>query len=106
MFKADENNEYQSVFSFPQIGACDFMKTIYKKHFYEEISKYSNLPDPDTCPIPKSQYEIKQYPFDLKKLEHLKKLAKPGSYLVKFYIVKDDAPVCGALIYGRVTERS
>lgn len=90
----------------PKIKSCDFMKTIYKKYFYEEISKYSNLPSYDVCPIPKGQYEIKEYPMDMKKFEHVKSMAKPGSYRLDWFMIKNDVAVCGVHVFGRITEKS
>lgn len=82
------------------------MKTIYKKFFYDDISKYSNLPNYDACPIPKGKYEIKDYSLDLKKFKHLKSMAKPGSYRFDWFMIKNDVAVCGVHIFGRVTEKS
>lgn len=106
LFKLNDNNEYKLLFGLPKIGTCDFMQSMYKKYFYEEISKYSNLPSPDTCPVLAGQYDIKQYPFDMKKFAHFKRIIKPGSYRMHWFLVKDDVAVCGLLIYGRVTEKS
>lgn len=106
MFKLDENNEYQPYFALPKFGACSFMKTIYKKHFYDEISKYSNLPHYDTCPVPAGKYEIKEYPFDVKSFAYFRSLAKPGSYRLQLFLIQNDVAVCGNIIYGHVTEKS
>lgn len=79
------------------------MKTIYKEYFYEEISKYSNLPHYDTCPIPKGQYDIKEYPFNLKTFAQYKLFIEPGNYRVQMFLVKDGIAVTGVLFYGSVT---
>ncbi|XP_055298801.1 uncharacterized protein LOC129566679 [Sitodiplosis mosellana] len=106
IFKLDEStNEYQSLFALPKFGTCAFMKTIYKKYFYDEISKYSNLPSYDVCPVPQGKYEIKGYPIDMNKFEHLKSFAQPGSYRLDWFMIKDDVAVYGVSIYGQIAEK-
>lgn len=82
------------------------MKTIYKNFFYDDISKYSNLPKYDVCPIPQNQYEIKGYPLDMAKFKGFKSMVKPGSYRLDIFIIKDDIAIYGVSIYGRITEKS
>ena len=84
------------------------MTTIYKKYFYDEISKYSNLPSYDACPVPKGQYDIKGYPLQMDKFQDspLKSFVKPGSYRLDVCMVKDDVAKHCVSIYGRITEKS
>lgn len=30
---------------------CEFMKSFYKEKLYDKIKDYSNLPDPEECPV-------------------------------------------------------
>lgn len=30
---------------------CEFMKTFYKEKLYDKIKDYSNLPNPEECPV-------------------------------------------------------
>lgn len=32
-------------------GFCEFMSTVYKERLYPSIKDYSNLPNPDDCPV-------------------------------------------------------
>lgn len=102
----DENDEYKQVIASPKLGVCNFMKSMYKMYFHEEMSKCSNLPSPETCPVPAGQYDIKQCPFDMKKFGHYKKLVRPGKYRLQSFLIKDDVAVCGIFFYGHVNERS
>ena len=52
VFRSDDGeSEYTQFLKLPKVGICSFMKTIYKKYFYEKIKDYSNLPHYDTCPL-------------------------------------------------------
>lgn len=54
VFRSDTvDGEYTEFMKFPKVGACAFMKTIYKKYFYSSMKDCSNLPSPDTCPLTK-----------------------------------------------------
>lgn len=37
--------------SLPKKAFCEFMKTSYKERLYPQIKDYSNLPNPDDCPV-------------------------------------------------------
>lgn len=74
--------------------------------FYDEISKYSNLPKYDACPVPQVQYEIRGYPFDMQKHDKVKSFAQLGSYRLDIFMVKDDVAVYGVCVYGRITKKS
>lgn len=37
--------------SVPKKGFCDFMSTTYKDRLYDSIKDFSNLPQPDECPV-------------------------------------------------------
>lgn len=104
LFKLNETNEYESIFAFPKIGICNFMRTIYKRYFYEQMSEYSNLPHFDTCPVPGGQYEIKQFPFDMETFKRYKQLIEPGSYRLQNFLVHKNVAVSGIQFYGRVVE--
>lgn len=90
----------------PKMKVCSYMKTIYKKYFYDEISKYSNLPHYDTCPVPKGEYEIEEYPFDMKTFKHFESFIEPGTYRLQLFLIQNDVAVSGVLFYGNVTEKA
>lgn len=53
-YKSDtKDGEYTKYMSFPKVGFCSFMQTVYKKYFYETIKDFSNMPHYDKCPITK-----------------------------------------------------
>lgn len=104
----ESSKEYESLIALPKISTCSFMTTIYKKYFYDEISKYSNLPSYDACPVPKGQYDIRDYPLEMDKFRDspLTSLVKPGNFRLNVFMVKDDVAQYGISIYGRITEKS
>jgi Protein of unknown function (DUF1091) len=40
-----------ALIEFPPKKVCEFLKTTYKKHFYERIKDTTNFPHFDTCPV-------------------------------------------------------
>lgn len=82
------------------------MKSIYKIYFYEKISKYSNLPHYDVCPVPSGNYYIKDFLFDMKMFKKFEDNLGVGSYRVDVFLVHIDVTVCGNLFYGSMTEKS
>lgn len=82
------------------------MRMIYKRYFYEELSKHSNLPHFDTCPLPAGQYEIKEYQLDMAKFKGFRYLFAPGQYRLQQFLIENDVTVTGILFYGRIVEKS
>lgn len=98
-----ESSEYETVFELPEIDTCTFMKTIYKKYFYETVSKYSNLPHFNECPVPHGSFTMKSYPFDL---NVFRTQLHPGNYRLNLFLVHHKVAVSGVLAYGSITEKS
>lgn len=50
---ADGKEEFgeKPYISLPKKAFCEFMKTSYKERLYPLIKDYSNLPNPDDCPV-------------------------------------------------------
>lgn len=84
------------------MGICQFMKTVYRKYFYEKISKHSNLPHYDVCPVPKEKYTIKGYPLDA---HMFRRIISPGEYRLNAFLIQNKIAVSGLLIYGSVLEK-
>lgn len=106
IFKLNENEEYEQIMQLPTLPMCMFMKTIYKRFFYEEISQYSNLPHYDVCPVPAGSYDIKQYPFNMNKFERVEEALGAGSYRMNCFLIHNDVAVSGSLFYGSITEKA
>lgn len=103
VFRGDEKDkEFSKFLKFPRVGVCNFMKTIYKKYFYETIKDYSNLPHYDKCPVTKEKYVIKEYPFDASKFKHM---AKPGFYRIEAFVINGDEAKAGVHLCGSVEEK-
>lgn len=75
---------------------CEYMKTIYRMYFYENIKDISNFPHYDECPLvaPK-QYWIKDYLFEG---EGYKAFTRDGHFKMAIYLTKDGANVAGGVI--------
>ncbi|KAJ6637033.1 hypothetical protein Bhyg_09759 [Pseudolycoriella hygida] len=95
------DGEYSEFLSFPPIGVCAFMKTIYKKYFYTSMKDCSNVPSPDICPLEKEKYAM-QCEFDAKVFH---KVARPGFYIVKANLMNDEEIKTGIVIRGSVTKK-
>lgn len=67
-----------------RVGVCTFLKTVYRKHFYEKAKDFSNLPHYDKCPLPAEKYWVKDYPFDA---NSFKNMARPGHYRIDAYVI-------------------
>lgn len=80
---------------------CMFLKTIYKKYFYDKIKDFSNLPHYDTCPLNPEKYFVKDYPFDA---DNFKQMLKPGFYRVEVFLLQNSDAKTGFHMFGSVTE--
>jgi len=85
----DGDGSYERIMLF-EVQLCDFMKTYYKDFFYQRIKEYSNAPHPNTCPLPKEQYRLEDYPLDVRVL---KKLMTPGHYRIKYKLRNDESVI-------------
>lgn len=80
------------------------MNTFYKKYFYAKISKYSNLPHYDQCPVARDNYFVKDYPMDL---DVFRPFIQPGVYRADMMLLREDSDVflAGMRIYVTVAEK-
>lgn len=102
VFRADAaDGEYTKFMHFPRVGFCAFLKTVYKKYFYEKVKEHSNLPHYDTCPLTPQKYWVKDYPFDA---NNLRALLKPGFYRAEAFLLHDSVAKTGFHLFGSVTE--
>uniref|UniRef100_A0AAG5CWF5 Uncharacterized protein n=1 Tax=Anopheles atroparvus TaxID=41427 RepID=A0AAG5CWF5_ANOAO len=95
MARADlaEGSEFEVMFDL-QKPLCEYMRTIYKTYFYEELEKVSNFPHYDTCPLPVAEYWIKEYVFDS---EPYKEMMSEGRWKVEMMLMKG-AVVCSGIL--------
>ncbi|XP_052865525.1 uncharacterized protein LOC128271889 [Anopheles cruzii] len=88
-----EGSEYEVVMDLKK-PLCEWMKTIYKTYFYEELEPLSNLPHFDTCPLPAAEYWLKDYVLDT---EPYKEMMQEGRWKVEMKLMKGDE-VCSGVI--------
>lgn len=103
LYRKVAEDRYALYIAFPKHGICDFFKSIYKKFFYEKISKYSNLPHYDQCPLPRNNYFVKDYPLDARDFQ---RFLSPGDYRLEANIMEDDKELAGIIFYGSIKEKT
>lgn len=47
----EEDFGEKPILALPKKAFCDFMQSTYKDKLYSSIKDYSNLPNPDDCPV-------------------------------------------------------
>lgn len=92
-------NNYVPFVVFPAYGVCEFLKNVYKKYFFENIRKYSNLPHYDQCPLQKNHYFVKDYPMDA---NTFRRLTQPGDYRLEVTLVENNKVLAGITFYVSV----
>lgn len=98
-----EDGNFERQLKLPEVGMCHFMKKFYKKHFYESVKDYSNMPHYDTCPVMPKDYWIKDCPFDMDKF---KNMMKEGYMYMSIYAVQGDVVKWFLKLYGHITKSS
>ncbi|XP_058120067.1 uncharacterized protein LOC131284889 [Anopheles ziemanni] len=100
MARADlaEGSEFEVMLDL-QKPLCEWMTTIYKTYFYEELEKVSNFPHYDTCPLPPAEYWVKEYVFDY---EPYKDMMSEGRWKVEMMLLKGDVVCSGILMINTV----
>uniref|UniRef100_A0A182QYE9 Uncharacterized protein n=1 Tax=Anopheles farauti TaxID=69004 RepID=A0A182QYE9_9DIPT len=73
---------------------CEWMRTIYKTYFYEELEKVSNFPHYDTCPLPVAEYTVTDYVFDA---EPYSEMMSEGRWKTEMMLTKD-GNVCSGIV--------
>uniref|UniRef100_A0A182N739 Uncharacterized protein n=1 Tax=Anopheles dirus TaxID=7168 RepID=A0A182N739_9DIPT len=73
---------------------CEWMRTIYKTYFYEELEKVSNFPHYDTCPLPEAEYVVTDYVFDA---EPYSEMMSEGRWKIEMMLTKD-GNVCSGIV--------
>uniref|UniRef100_A0A182M7G5 Uncharacterized protein n=1 Tax=Anopheles culicifacies TaxID=139723 RepID=A0A182M7G5_9DIPT len=77
-----------------QKSLCDWMRTVYKTYFFEEISQVSNFPHYDTCPLPAAEYVMENYVLDT---EPYSEMMSEGRWKMEMMLTKGDE-VCSGII--------
>ncbi|XP_049278557.1 uncharacterized protein LOC125761456 [Anopheles funestus] len=95
MARADlaEGSEYEVMMDL-QKSLCDWMRTIYKAYFYEELAKVSNFPHYDTCPLPVAEYVVENYVLDT---EPYSEMMSEGRWKMEMMLMKD-GQVCSGMV--------
>ncbi|XP_053671490.1 uncharacterized protein LOC128721734 [Anopheles nili] len=88
-----EDSEYEVMMNL-QKPLCEWMRTIYKSYFYDELVKVSNFPHYDTCPLPVAEYTVKDYVLDA---EPYSDMMSEGRWKVEMMLMKGD-DVCSGVI--------
>lgn len=101
MHSAEKDGEYKKVIGLANLGACNVMANQYKKYFYDTLKNYANAPDPDTCPVTKDIYVIKDYPLDSSKFQ---KYLRPGFYKTIATLFHKDEEVLQYIVEGHTEE--
>jgi ganglioside GM2 activator len=71
---------------------CDFVKN--EKRYYPDLLKFSNAPEPGTCPLPKGIYTVTNYVIPLDSVPN----APPGNYELKVTYTTEGRQIGGYLI--------
>uniref|UniRef100_A0A182T3J7 Uncharacterized protein n=1 Tax=Anopheles maculatus TaxID=74869 RepID=A0A182T3J7_9DIPT len=88
-----DGSEYEVMMDL-QKTLCDWMRTIYKTYFYEELAKVSNFPHYDTCPLPVAEYVVENYVFDT---EPYSEMMSEGRWKVEMLLTKEEK-VCSGIV--------
>lgn len=87
------------IINLPKMGVCEMMGDLYKSLFYDTIKDYSNAPDPNVCPVPKGNYLIKDYPYDLVLLSNF---MSPGFYRLESQLSYNNETVAEYVLRAHV----
>ncbi|XP_052890902.1 uncharacterized protein LOC128299087 [Anopheles moucheti] len=95
MARADlaEGSEYEVMMDL-QKTLCDWMRTVYKTYFYDELAKVSNFPHYDTCPLPVGEYVVENYVLDT---EPYSEMMSEGRWKAEMMLMKDDK-ICSGIV--------
>uniref|UniRef100_A0A182TLL2 Uncharacterized protein n=1 Tax=Anopheles melas TaxID=34690 RepID=A0A182TLL2_9DIPT len=78
---------------------CEWMRTIYKTYFYEELAKVSNFPHYDTCPLPVANYVMENYVLDT---EPYSEMMSEGRWKMEMMLMKGDSVCSGISVLNTV----
>lgn len=98
------DGKYVQIFQSAIGDVCEFMETIYKKYIHPKISKCSNLPDPDVCPVPSGQYEINNCPADMGEFDQMGDNLGPGNYTAALILAKGDQNLGYITLYSSIVK--
>uniref|UniRef100_A0A182PSN8 Uncharacterized protein n=1 Tax=Anopheles epiroticus TaxID=199890 RepID=A0A182PSN8_9DIPT len=100
MARADlaDGSEYEVMMDL-QKPLCEWMRTIYKAYFYEELAKVSNFPHYDTCPLPVAEYVMENYVLDT---EPYSEMMSEGRWKMEMMLMKGDSVCSGILMMNTV----
>lgn len=80
------------------------MQTIYRTYIHPKVSKCSNLPDPDVCPIPSGQYEIKDCSADMGEFDEFGESLGVGNFTTALTVLDNDEVLGFFTIYSSITK--
>ncbi|XP_055526968.1 uncharacterized protein LOC129719600 [Wyeomyia smithii] len=79
---------------------CEFLKSIYRMYFYEDLKDISNFPHYDTCPLPVADYWFKDYAFEG---ESYQAFMSDGRYKLECYLMQEGVIAGGAVASITIT---
>lgn len=97
------DGKYVKIFQFPKLDACQFMQTIYKEYIHPKVSKCSNLPDPEVCPIPSGKYDI-NCSSDMGEFDEVAGSLGVGNYSTALSLMNDGEPVDVIRIFSSIVK--
>lgn len=98
------DGKYVRIFQFPPENVCKFMETIYKQFIHPKISNCSNLPEPDVCPVPSGQYELKDCPANMGEFDQIAASLGVGNYSTVLTLLNNDEQLGYFKIYSSITK--
>ncbi|XP_035777328.1 uncharacterized protein LOC118458696 [Anopheles albimanus] len=97
-----EDSEYEVMIDLRK-PLCDWMRTMYKTYFYDELKPVSNMPPPETCPLPVADYWMKDYVFDA---EPYQEMMTEGRWKTEMMLLKGDEVCAGIIMLSTVKPAS
>ncbi|ETN62535.1 hypothetical protein AND_005772 [Anopheles darlingi] len=97
-----EESEYEVMLDLRK-PLCDWMRTIYKTYFYDELKAVSNMPTPETCPLPVAEYWMKDYVFDV---EPYQEMMTEGRWKTEMMLMKGEKACSGIVLWSTVKPAS
>lgn len=81
------------------------METIYKEYIHPKVSKCSNLPDPEVCPIPSGKYDVNcSSDMGFERFDEVAESLGVGNYSTALSLLNEGEPVGFIRIFSSIVK--